>query len=91
MEAGLRIMIYSGDVDGSVPFIGTRKWIKLLNMEMKQDHTQWYLDDQVAGWFEVYSGLTFVTVRGAGHMVPQYKPPQALKMINSFLFNSPLA
>lgn len=84
-------MIYSGDVDGSVPFIGTRKWIQMLDLNMKQDHTQWYLEDQVAGWFEVYDGLTFVTVRGAGHMVPQYKPPQALKMINSFLFDIPLA
>lgn len=84
-------MIYSGDVDGSVPFIGTRKWIANLDMVMLQDHKQWYYNDQVAGWFEVYSGLTFVTVRGAGHMVPQYKPPQALKMINSLLHNIPLA
>ena len=91
IAAGLKIMIYSGDVDGSVPFIGTRKWISMLDMVMVQDHKQWYVDDQVAGWFEVYSGLTFVTVRGAGHMVPQYKPAAALKMLNFFLQNQPLA
>jgi hypothetical protein len=30
MEAGLRILFYSGDVDGSVPTIGTRRWIAKL-------------------------------------------------------------
>ena len=91
MEAGLRIFIYSGDVDGSVPFWGTRAWIGKLNMQMIQDHTSYYDNQgQVAGYTEVYSGLTFVSVKGAGHMVPQYKPEPALQMIRAFLFGLPL-
>ncbi|KAL1563516.1 Serine carboxypeptidase II-2 [Salvia divinorum] len=45
----------------------------------------WYDDGQVGGWTEEYGGLTFVTVRGAGHEVPLHKPKQALTLIKSFL------
>ena len=40
---------------------------------------------QVGGWTQQYAGLTFVTVRGAGHEVPLHKPKQALTLINAFL------
>jgi carboxypeptidase C (cathepsin A) len=91
ISVGLRIFIYSGDVDGSVPFWGTREWIASLDLEMTQDHTSYHdSTGQVAGYSEVYNGLTFVSVKGAGHMVPQYKPEAALQMFRSFLFGVPL-
>lgn len=40
---------------------------------------------QVGGWSEEYEGLTFVTIRGAGHEVPLHKPKLALKLVESFL------
>lgn len=40
---------------------------------------------QVGGYVVGYKGLTFATVRGAGHMVPSYQPQRALTMISSFL------
>ena len=85
MNYGLRIMIYSGDCDGAVPFTGTRQWIRNLNLPITTPYHQWYYDEQVAGYATQYRGLTFVTVKGAGHIVPQLKRPQALKMINAFL------
>jgi len=33
-----------------------------------------------------YKGLTFVTVRGAGHLVPSWQPERALTLISSFLY-----
>lgn len=33
----LRLMIYSGDVDGIVPVLGTRTWIRELGMHMEED------------------------------------------------------
>lgn len=39
---------------------------------------------QVGGYVVKYKGVTFVTVRGAGHMVPSYQPERALTMIQSF-------
>lgn len=41
--------------------------------------------EQVGGWTQEYEGLTFVTVRGAGHEVPLHKPKQALTLFKSFL------
>lgn len=32
-----------------------------------------------------YKGLVYATVRGAGHMVPQTKPAEALTMLERFL------
>lgn len=38
----------------------------------------------------MYEGLTFVTVRGAGHQVPTIAPKQALQVAKHFLTNEPL-
>jgi serine carboxypeptidase-like clade 2 len=40
---------------------------------------------QVGGWTEVYKGLTFATVRGAGHEVPLFQPRRAFILFRSFL------
>ena len=45
---------------------------------------------QVAGYFERYNGgLTFLTVKGAGHMVPKDRPAHALDMRTAFLDAKP--
>jgi serine carboxypeptidase-like clade 2 len=40
---------------------------------------------QVAGRFVEFHGMSMVTVRGAGHLVPLNKPAEGLKLINAFL------
>lgn len=45
---------------------------------------------QVGGSTQVYKGLTFVTVRGAGHEVPLHKPKLALALIEAFLSGTPM-
>ncbi|PKA51544.1 Beta-glucosidase-like SFR2, chloroplastic [Apostasia shenzhenica] len=40
---------------------------------------------KVGGRFVEYKGLTMVTVRGAGHLVPLNKPREAFLLMNSFL------
>ncbi|WVZ71271.1 hypothetical protein U9M48_019877 [Paspalum notatum var. saurae] len=85
VKAGLRIWVYSGDVDGRVPVIGSRYWVDALGLPIKSQWQPWYLKDQVAGRYVEYEGLTMATVRGAGHTVPQDKPAEALVLINSFL------
>ena len=40
---------------------------------------------QVAGYAVHYTGLVYATVRGAGHMVPENKPAEALDMLARFL------
>lgn len=46
---------------------------------------------KVGGWTEVYDGLTFATVRGAGHEVPLFKPRVALELFKAFLRGLPLS
>jgi serine carboxypeptidase-like clade 2 len=38
----------------------------------------------------VYEGLTFATVRAAGHEVPVLQPERALVLFSSFLAGKPL-
>ncbi|RLN00601.1 hypothetical protein C2845_PM06G06400 [Panicum miliaceum] len=40
---------------------------------------------QVAGRFVEYHGMSMVTARGAGHLVPLNKPAEGLTLINTFL------
>jgi len=77
---------YSGDTDGAVPTIGTENWINSLGWDTTTDWQSYMLAGQVAGYFETYTGgFTFATVHGAGHMAPQFKPPQTYKLIFSWL------
>lgn len=71
----IRMMHFSGDVDGAVPTIGTQNWIDSLNWNIQQPWAEWDYDGQVAGYSIVYENdFTFITVHGSGHMVPEDKP-----------------
>jgi carboxypeptidase C (cathepsin A) len=46
--------------------------------------------DYVGGYRINYSSnFTFLTVRGAGHMVPETRPEPALTMLKTFLSGTP--
>ncbi|KAL6897943.1 hypothetical protein ACP4OV_006902 [Aristida adscensionis] len=85
IKAGLRVWLYSGDADGRVPVIGSRYCVEALGLPIKTQWQPWYLDKQVAGRFVEYHGMSMVTVRGAGHLVPLDKPAEGLMLINTFL------
>ncbi|KAI8498460.1 hypothetical protein Bbelb_236620 [Branchiostoma belcheri] len=87
-SAGLRILVYSGDVDAIVPVTGTRAWLKALKLTEVEGWSAWTASDQqVGGYSVVYDKLMFATVRNAGHEVPGYQPLRALDMFNRFLMN----
>ncbi|MBA0674672.1 hypothetical protein Goari_016255, partial [Gossypium aridum] len=85
MTSGLQIWLYSGDVDSVVPITSTRYAIQKLKLPVKAAWRPWSTNDEVGGYVEEYEGLTLVTVRDAGHLVPSYQPARALTMISSFL------
>ncbi|KAG6421209.1 hypothetical protein SASPL_117759 [Salvia splendens] len=85
LNSGLRIWMFSGDTDAVIPVTSTRYNINAMKLQTVRPWRAWYDDGQVGGWTEEYEGLTFVTVRGAGHEVPLHKPKQALTLIKSFL------
>ncbi|CAM8973403.1 hypothetical protein QQ045_030789 [Rhodiola kirilowii] len=90
LAEGLRVWVFSGDVDSVVPVTATRYAIAQLKLATKVPWYPWYVKKQVGGWTEVYQGLTFASVRGAGHEVPLFKPRAALQLFRSFLKGEPL-
>uniref|UniRef100_A0ACD5WNX6 Uncharacterized protein n=1 Tax=Avena sativa TaxID=4498 RepID=A0ACD5WNX6_AVESA len=71
IKAGLRVWLYSGDEDGRVPVIGSWYCVEELGLPIKTRCPPWYLNQQVAGRFVEYHGITMVTIRGDGHLVPR--------------------
>ena len=88
----LEILIYNGDADFILSHMGNSAWINEgLHLAKQQEWTKWRgSDGQVAGYFEKYntSGvnpLSFLTIKGAGHMVPRDRPRHALDFFSKFL------
>ncbi len=87
----IRILKYSGDTDAAVPITGTRQWINKLvkeeNLKILEAHRTWKADENgdISGHIIVYEGITFVSVLGTGHMVPQWKRREAFYMFSKFL------
>uniref|UniRef100_UPI00398E8AF3 lysosomal protective protein n=1 Tax=Pristiophorus japonicus TaxID=55135 RepID=UPI00398E8AF3 len=86
---GLRVLVYNGDTDMACNFLGDHWFVQSLNQQKTVNYQPWIHNNQIAGFYEKYGDLTFLTVKGAGHMVPQWAPARALKMVTSFLSNSP--
>jgi len=90
-EGKLQMLIYNGDADYILSHMGNAAWINQgLNLTKTKEFSMWRgSDGQVAGYFEQYetAGIpfTFLTVKGAGHMVPKDRPRHALDMLSRFL------
>ncbi|XP_057503101.1 serine carboxypeptidase 1-like [Actinidia eriantha] len=85
IDSGIRLWVYSGDVDGRVPITSSRHSINTFKLPVETAWRPWYSSNEVGGYVVGYKGLVLITVRGAGHTVPSYQPERALTMISSFL------
>jgi carboxypeptidase C (cathepsin A) len=93
----IRVMIYNGDADACVPYIGNEEWIGELEsqgvLKEKAEWAPWYTSNKAApaGYVTKYSvtdsdkDFSFVTARLAGHMVPTFQPEAGLTLISTFL------
>lgn len=90
------MLFYSGDKDGSVPTIGSVGWINAMNRTVVEPWRAWWLpaesnpNAQVGGYVLKLDGMDFVTVHGAGHMVPLDKPDLAYHMFDNWVNDLPL-
>ncbi|XP_008794935.2 serine carboxypeptidase 1-like [Phoenix dactylifera] len=85
-EQGYRALIFSGDHDMCVPFTGSEAWTRSLGFRIVDEWRPWFFDEQVAGYIQGYEhNLTFLTIKGAGHTVPEYKPGEALTFYSRWL------
>ncbi|POO00687.1 Serine carboxypeptidase-like, partial [Trema orientale] len=89
---GYRALIYSGDRDMMVPYIGTQAWIKSLNLTISGQWRPWMVGDEIAGYVTEYSkgSFTFATVKGGGHTAPEYYPKECLAMFKRWISQEPL-
>ncbi|KAK2996301.1 hypothetical protein RJ639_026114 [Escallonia herrerae] len=103
---GYRVLIYSGDHDMVIPYVGTVAWINSLNLTIDDNWRPWFVNSQVAGFTEQYTensiySLTFATVKarnlsiidsffGGGHTAPEYKPKECLAMVDRWFSFYPL-
>ena len=86
----VKVWVFSGTEDGVIPTLGTMRWINKLGFTIETKWRQWKLGDQVAGYVQKYQeGLVIVTIKGAGHMVPQDQRGAAYNMVTAF-FNGTL-
>lgn len=84
-ETNWRILIFSGDVDSAVPYLGTQRWITCLQAPLVKDWQNWYFESQVAGAYTTYQGISLLSIKGCGHMVPYYCPERGLDFYERFL------
>jgi carboxypeptidase C (cathepsin A) len=87
--SGINILVYSGDDDSVCGTIGTQSWIWGMGYEASA-RTYWspyVVAEQTAGFLTKWKDtkLGFLTVHGAGHEVPAYKPEVALDLFTRYL------
>jgi carboxypeptidase C (cathepsin A) len=84
----LDILVFSGDDDAVCGTVGVQHWIWDLGYKVTGRMYQSYeIAGQMAGYATKWadSKLAFVTVHGAGHEVPAYKPEVALVLWKKYL------
>ena len=88
------IFFFTSSILLTSSLVGTEAWITSMNLPIESLWQEWFISDdegsQVAGYVTIYEGLTFATVKGAGHMVPQYAPEAAYYMFSNFINGKPL-
>jgi carboxypeptidase C (cathepsin A) len=97
------MLVYSGGDDSICSAPGTQEWIWDLGAEPTVVWKPWEVSGQAAGFVTLLDlgkggasnsgtatgpSLTFATVHGAGHVVPAYRPMEALSMLARFLDGS---
>ncbi|GAA6227845.1 lysosomal protective protein-like [Lates japonicus] len=87
LSLGLRALVYNGDTDMACNFLGDQWFVEDLGLEATTKYQSWIHEDQVAGFYQQFGNITFLTVKGAGHMVPQWAPGPAFHMFQSFITN----
>ncbi|CAL5379169.1 unnamed protein product [Camellia sinensis] len=93
-KTGLRALVYSGDHDVTVPYIGTLEWINSLGVPIFDQWRPWFVDGQIAGYTQKYMNdnyrLAYATLKGAGYTAPEYKRKEALNLVDRWFAYYPI-
>ena len=88
-------VIYHGDADIVCDLIAGLWAVESLALPRLASRAPWFVapkggggELQTAGFVELFDGITYVTVKGAGHLVPKWKPQEAKQMLDLFVLNA---
>ena len=86
-DAGLKMMLFSGNVDAVVPSLETEAYLEQFGWKVsKPKKAIKNPRGSLEAWVTIYdNNMAYYVVNGAGHMVPNEKPNAALKMFESFI------
>ncbi|RLN53700.1 hypothetical protein BBJ29_001320 [Phytophthora kernoviae] len=84
-------VIYHGDADMVCNPLGGLWAVESLRLPRLAPRSPWIYaagnSKQTGGFVEKFKGLTYVTVKGAGHLVPASEPVEAKQMLDLFVLN----
>eukprot|EP00529_Nitzschia_sp_RCC80_P013191 CAMPEP_0113484406 /NCGR_PEP_ID=MMETSP0014_2-20120614/23945_1 /TAXON_ID=2857 /ORGANISM="Nitzschia sp." /LENGTH=591 /DNA_ID=CAMNT_0000378007 /DNA_START=8 /DNA_END=1784 /DNA_ORIENTATION=+ /assembly_acc=CAM_ASM_000159 len=86
----LRVLVYNGDTDPAITSFATQNWTSHLGFTEKQHWRPWTIDEcqRMGGYVTRYeNNFDFLTIRGAGHMVPTYKPEASYVFMKAWINN----
>merc|ERR1712004_87922 len=90
LAANVAVLIYSGDDDFMVDWLGSKDWMYQLDWPYRREwaravNEEFYVDGRPSGKVQTSHGLTFVQVYNAGHLVPMDEPLTSVAMVQEFL------
>ena len=90
LNAGLDVLVYSGDKDFICNWRGGEKWSNDVPWTSQADYANtkyidWNVDGVAAGSLKSHKNLKFLRVYEAGHMVPMNQPKAASEMLHEFI------
>ncbi|KAI8139515.1 Alpha/Beta hydrolase protein [Fennellomyces sp. T-0311] len=98
LEAGIRVLIYSGDMDWTCNWYGGLAWTVGLQWSGQPEYSRaydqnWYsiATGKFAGQFRTHKNFMFLKVHDAGHWVPYDQPAHALEFFTAWIENRTLS
>ena len=89
LDAGYKVLIYSGQLDVVVAYPLTERWLRSLEWHGAEQYQSaeraiWRQQEQIAGYVRQVDNLYEALVRNSGHMVPTDQPEAGYALINKF-------
>mmetsp|Transcript_6433 Transcript_6433/g.13509 ORF Transcript_6433/g.13509 Transcript_6433/m.13509 type:complete len:536 (-) Transcript_6433:114-1721(-) len=87
-DEGVRMLVYNGDTDPALDSFQAQNWTMNIGLDETEEWRPWTLDScrRMGGFITRYEGnFDFVTIRGAGHMVPTNKPEAAYTFFKAWV------
>ena len=78
IDAGISFLIYNGDADACVPWVGNEEWTRSMNIPVSDPWRPWTVSAEGRSWtggFVTSYGkhFHFLTIKHAGHVRPQHR------------------